>query len=996
MRLKRFLSLLCALMVIVSPFAAFSVYADNTDTVYIRKHISLLYDNSGSMSMDIGDKPNLKWSYASYAAQIFAGLLNDTDSLSFTFMNKVGDMKTLDIDLASDRQGQVDKIKESTNYASGDTPIESVADAKQALIDNGLLSNAQIGSNQIDQSEQYWLVLTTDGNFSNVPVEEFIAQLEEMLKNYSNLQVVYFGIGAEGDETDEAAKDLRENSTLNSYSNFTAVYADEQTEIVSTMRSLANRISGRYSVSDDIKQSDNKVTLRISGESSPIRNIAVLAQKTEAALLSATAEDGTNLMVTRPASIKYPVNDNYDCMPAGTKGGLTALITNPEGKLPPGTITLEFSEKIPLDELDLMYEPAVYVDLTIQYQDSEGNWVDVPYGQKVLAEQQLKVNYVVCEDGTGEPVDVAKLPGVTTAQISSGDRDLEAETPFQLPVGNTTLTATVSMMDGAYVVNAVRNITVQSLSAYSYEVSDALQFYPEDIKSNTSAYIDFKILYEGKSATAEQLSDFRIESGELKGLFTTPEEGVFRFTPQHADCKLGEYKVDLCFIDTSVASQTVTVREPDIYYTAEAGEPLALFTNELSDNQSAITFKVTCHTGDKSAPLAEENVAEFTIEAEASDGSKLKGEIKYQSDGSLSFIPNDPDSKVGDYIVTLMWKDNKLAESKISVMQYNAEYSAVAYNVGDKTLDRLNLLNNTNGIAFVIYADGEPISQSQLEAMLSEQLVLSNSPESGMLRLKTEIGTYDGKTALIVTPTTTAGNRFFAALQKPMISWGAVKRGNLEIVLTVNTVNKASATGVMDVVNDFGQWLFWFLILIIILLILGLIAWVVFCNITMPRITSGTLRYIRIDVTKAYANISTESSKIHRWKPYLKLNRRPEMITFEGLTLFAEKRVFWQTSNPHCRFSSDDAFIHSYYRQSPGFSANEFIGYLDNAGRQSFPKADMLSMWADTPVVREDIEVEDRYIYQQIESGGYIMRKDGNGNDVDVVHLWIFTANNDE
>ena len=48
------------------------------DTVYVRKHVSLVYDNSGSMKQKQDNIKNLKWSYASYAAQIFAGLLNET------------------------------------------------------------------------------------------------------------------------------------------------------------------------------------------------------------------------------------------------------------------------------------------------------------------------------------------------------------------------------------------------------------------------------------------------------------------------------------------------------------------------------------------------------------------------------------------------------------------------------------------------------------------------------------------------------------------------------------------------------------------------------------------------------------------------------------------------------------------------------------------------------------------------------------------------------
>ena len=48
------------------------------EMVYVCKHVSLLYGDSGSMNQNAG---NLKWCYASYAEQTFAGLLNDTDPI---------------------------------------------------------------------------------------------------------------------------------------------------------------------------------------------------------------------------------------------------------------------------------------------------------------------------------------------------------------------------------------------------------------------------------------------------------------------------------------------------------------------------------------------------------------------------------------------------------------------------------------------------------------------------------------------------------------------------------------------------------------------------------------------------------------------------------------------------------------------------------------------------------------------------------------------------
>lgn len=947
------LSLLCALVMLLASVAvALPAQAAVGDTVYIRKHISLLYDNSGSMSMDIGSAANLRWSYASYAAQVFTGLLNDTDSLSFTFMNGVGGktgIKSLNIDLAADRQKQVDKVLDSTDYASGGTPFDSITDAHQALVKKGLLSNDQIGTNQSGQGEQFWLVLTTDGNFyydnnKEVPLSEVEKKLKDLLSKYSNMQMVYFGIGTKGDNSDNVALDLRNNATLNAYPNFTAVYAEEQTEIVSTMRALANRISGRYSVTNDVKQDGKKVTIRISGETSPIRNVAVLAQNTTAKLVSATTDSGVKLTVSRPASIKYPTNSNYDNLPAGTKGGSTALITNPDGKLPPGTITLEFSEAVSLSDLSLMYEPAICVNLTLQRQDASGEWVDVPYGEKVLADQQLRVNYVICEDGTDTPIDASKLPGATTAQISCGGQAVEAGKPFQLAAGASTITATVSMMDGNYVVSTSRNVTAQSLTAYTYEVSPALEFYPNDLATNSSRYIDFKIFYEGSLATADQLTEFKIEAGDLNGLFTTPSTGVYRFTPKDDARPVGVYTVTLKFQNHVVATQTVRVKEEELSYSAVAGDPLALYTNETADNQTPVIFTVTKHLGNTNSLLVESEMGDFRVEAVTADGTALKGEVKYQADGQIHFIVKDDVAVAGEYAVNLYWKDTKLAVGQISVLQYNAVYTAEVFPIGGNTVDRFHLMDNENGLAFVVYADGVALTANQLQAMLNQQkIVFKHSPKSDVLTVDVSVGEHNGTPALVAIPTTKTKSAFCYEVQKLGITaLGAIKKGPLDITMDVQAVHGTSVSGSLEVTNNFTDWLICLIILIVILGIVAALVWWIICIRCKPRITPGTFHRIVIEVGSdvKYSKCGPFEHK-YTWKVF---TLAPEkFVVMNEFTFYADAFAKCSSSAPQAILHRNDPNHNSYYTLSAASvaskpSATTMDQILKRASRLSWPK----------------------------------------------------------
>lgn len=991
MKVCRYIALLLV-AVLLSTLLVSPALADQTaDTVYVRKHISLLYDNSGSMSQKLEKVDNLKWSYASYAAQMFASLLNDTDSLSFTFMNETNSMRKLEVDLTADRQGQVDKILKATNFAKGGTPIESIEEAKKTLVGKGLRSDSQMGNDPIDKSQQYWLVLTTDGNFQNTSSDQLVERLEKLLQEYSNLQVVYFGIGTEGDNSDEAALNLKGNKTLAAYPNFTAVYAEKQDQILETMQMLANRISGRYSVSSGMDFDGSKVSIRVSGETSPIRNIGLLAQNTNAYLVRATAEDGSQLTVSRTSSIQYPNNANYDRMPAGTKGGHTALITSSDGKIPSGTIVLEFSEPVDKNNFSLMYEPAIYVDLTLQYQDDAGNWVDVPYGEKVLAEQDLRVNYVICEDGTNTPIDTSKLPGTTTARIVCGNTAVDPGKAFRLPEGSTTIRAEVSMMDGAYVVSAVRNVTVHSLSGYTFQVSDPLEFYPDQLAENTDAHVEITVLYNGKTPTAGQLADLRLDTGDLQGETTNPGTGIYRFTPRQTDCPVGDYTVRLLFQDQTVASQTVLVKESVITYSAQAGDPLALFNNQLTTNTTPIVFQVTRHRDEEAIPLAQADAGEFRIEAVSANGLQLNGQVSYQPDGQLCFVPDDANGAVGDYSVILYWKDQELARSGVTVMQYNAKFTIEVFHTGDETVDRLNLRKNTDGLAFVVRADGVTVTAAQLEAMLGQQLLLTYTPELDYMQMDIRAGEYEGQPALIVTPGSTARNGFGAWIKKPFISLKSWAGETLEVTLTVEAVNGDSATGTLELYSNAVEAIVCFVLPFLILIILYVLGRLIWCGLTMPRIAPGNFCYFHVKVGDKAMVADSPPEKRHKRKEYLRWKRNPEKLTYKGMTFIANSNCYGRNSSPICVLDGKDPNLRNYYVEYFSLS-DELLTLLREVGFIPFPKRKLTKLLTSSAVLQKHEEPSGEDLHFQIERGGYVMKKikDTISDDQWDIYIWMY------
>ena len=79
--MRKTVSLTLAVVIICATlFLCFSFPAA-AESLYIRKIVSIVYDDSGSMT--VGGK----WAYANYAMQSFCGMLNSEDQLFITYMS---------------------------------------------------------------------------------------------------------------------------------------------------------------------------------------------------------------------------------------------------------------------------------------------------------------------------------------------------------------------------------------------------------------------------------------------------------------------------------------------------------------------------------------------------------------------------------------------------------------------------------------------------------------------------------------------------------------------------------------------------------------------------------------------------------------------------------------------------------------------------------------------------------------------------------------------
>lgn len=936
---------LCVLLSLVFPLA---VAAAPGSTVYVRKHVSILYDNSGSMK---NGRENLKWCYASYAAQMFTGLLNDTDTLSISFMDGT---QLQDIDLEGLRQNAVSAVLEETSTANADTPIGEISTALQVLKDEGL--EAGLGTN--DAGEQFWLVLTTDGVFreygENLSAERVATEIGAIMTTYPDLHVVYFGIGTLNDDSDSKAVDFRAGSdvpasilnTLHSYPNFTAVYAESQEQIVETMQTLSNQISGRYSVSEEFEVSGNQVKLYLSGEGSPIRNIAVLNQETNAKLLSATADDGTELTINREAEIRYPRNSSYSNVPEDTLGGYVALITGPGGgKVPNGTILLTYSEPVSKENLALMYEPAIHVRLQVERKTDSGEWVALPSNADLVEGEEIRATYAICEDGTDKELDTEKLFGKTEVRILYNGEELGANETVVVELGESVLDIRVSMMDGGYQISTSRTIRVTRLNAGDLKVdsSGPIEMYRSEAATNTAKFVEFAVSFRELPADAAQMSKVSLQvtgdAGALAGETAQPQPHIFRFTPRDGNCVAGTYTVHLFYEDTEIATEEILIRPNETSFTAEAGSGISIMGNRVGDNTDSVIFTVTAHRDAGDGPITAVEAELFQITAE-SNGANVRGYTDWQEGGILSFTLQDSNAAVGTYDVKLRKGDEVLAQTHISVLHYDAHYTVETVLTDPNSVDRFDLDENSSGIYFIVYEDGVPCSATQLEAMLNRQLLVSTDLSSPFAELDVSVAGVNGKAALFCAPKSSTNSSIIRYFHRVLtsIGIGGLARDSFQISLKVDMLHGTEAAGELDLV---GYDLVPLISLIIILVILTLIAMFVLANLRAVRLRPGILWSFEASAGIAGYNIALTSEKKVGMGIRLMLFPADEKLYFSGLKFYANgannRKKWLRATSPTAYIAGTPNELSHYFYQTPMDVRTELLNAIKNGELLQLP-----------------------------------------------------------
>ncbi len=414
------------LFIVILLFSScFSGFARAEDSVPVRNHkvIAVVYDDSGSMTGD-------NWSYANYAMQAFTAMLNQGDQLFLVYMSQPSRSTQID---SSDLASAVRRVREHSDM--GGTPFESVETAVSQLK----------GIREEDPNAQFWLVVFTDGGFTDVEMSEVQNTLDDFastkMSNGSEPHVMYMTIRDDSGSYTPSA----------SHQNIQILPAKDGVEIVSSIFSISSQVSGRFRVEDsDITFVDGK-TVTVNSDI-PLLTIGILTQNTKAEVVDVKTIEGASVPIKSKIPISAPDPSN-----PGAEGstedsmrlfGEATLAGEETRNIPAGKYTISFSEELSKDDLLIMFEPALYLRLNL-LQDGMpvSDLTSIPEGA-----EGLEAKAELYEFGTNNLVSESLLPGGVVKKtehtldgqtVSSAD-SLELS-PVSAERGSHTVTASLEL-----------------------------------------------------------------------------------------------------------------------------------------------------------------------------------------------------------------------------------------------------------------------------------------------------------------------------------------------------------------------------------------------------------------------------------------------------------------------------------------------------------------------------------------------------------------------
>lgn len=635
--MKRRLSVLLAILLISSVMFGLPI-STSAEALYIRKIVSVVYDDSGSMD---GDKA----AYANYAMQSFCGMLNSEDRLFITYMSKVkqdASYTSEEIDLSADKiQSSVDAIRNHSGSYS--TPYESVERAFDTL------KNVNDGN----PNTQYWLVVITDGEFDKTVSggfdekrlnENFGAYTEETMPNGSHPQVTFLGIGNVVSPTED------HNKGIYTYS------ASNATGIIGAMSDMADRISGRTRLQKSAVEQIDEKTIRVSS-AIPLLNIAVFTQGVQAKISTAGYNGGPDIPISRNVSLglnskKYP----------SLVGG-AFLLGDSQKVIDSGSYDITFDKAVDLEDVIILFEPALEARMTLSLNGKEV--LDYRDLGDVMAGDKVSVSCKIYEMGTQKQIDPSLLPAGTKfgITVSEGGKVVEQKSGTEMTLSDYVLKTIETEITAAVTIEGFNPITcstkftpaeyvdrkVYTMSADYGSALKSVKF--DDIASNRDMTICFTVYADGVAITDTDAvkalnPTIAVYPQGNDGSVTYSDDGKIIFTPNAASITTandGSFQVDVtCTLENGVSATQIYTVLTATYEVIAVDAAEKVKRTELFGNETSVSFYITKDGVKLNKAAVEKQISVSLNEKHA----QLKMNITVAPDGTITVTPYSEEEHV--------------------------------------------------------------------------------------------------------------------------------------------------------------------------------------------------------------------------------------------------------------------------------------------------------------------------------------------------------------
>lgn len=643
--MKKLISWILVIATISTVFLSLTLSA-SAESLYIRKIVSVVYDDSGSMEKDN------KREYANYAMQAFCGMLNSEDRLFLTYMSEPRQSK--EVDLSGGKiQESVDAIRNFKYKTNIGTPFAAVETAYAKLK----------SVSDPNANTQYWLVVITDGDFDACQLmggdeakeqkkqylnDNLGQYMSDVMPNGSKPQLTFLGIGEVASPDEDNAKGI-----------YTYSASDAQ-NIVGAMSRMADRISGRTRLKpEDIKQLDDK-TIQVNS-AIPLLNIAVLAQESKAKIVKAQYENEVDIPISRKV---YLEQAGFDSLVGGA-----FLLGDTQKTIGVGKYEITFDQKVDASDLVVLFEPALELKITLEINGKETT--DLKELDKLKAGDKLSVSSKIYEMGTTNVIDPKLLPPDTkfSAKITvDGKVDEESDgkdmtlSDYVVKEGESELKVSVQI-DGFNPVEKTKKFkvlpappTTTTTSRYDYDFSISADYGSseksvkyDEIDENRDLTLVFTVFRDGKAMTDPE----EVKKLEPKitfspdgngGKVTYSKDGKIVVTPNEAanpiPNKLKQEVEVSCTIEDEKGNQVArekisyTVNYPDYGVVAIAATAPIVKTRFYNNKVSASFYIMK--DGVQLGKSDVENRFKVSLNKERSD---LKTKVDVSEDGVITVTP---------------------------------------------------------------------------------------------------------------------------------------------------------------------------------------------------------------------------------------------------------------------------------------------------------------------------------------------------------------------